>query len=143
MESGGHGRFYPRSEARWHSWSLWYHGNENADSPTAKHTRLNTAAHRVNKLDIIPNMGCLRDRFRNKQLLEEATSISFRYGRGKQQSPLTPSLRNGWAGITKVISGKVVNLLAHLFQQGYHSTNPSIHIARSAIPSVHKKVDGL
>ena len=125
----------------------------NADSeipPTAEHTRLNTADPQGQQTRHNPHtsrMGCLRDRFRSKQLSEEATSLLLSSWRQKIAKSYD-SLFKKWLGWcekrgSEPISGdihEVVNFLAHLFEQGYQYR--SLNSYRSAISSVHEKVDG-
>ena len=92
-------------------------------------------------------MGYLRDRFRGQKLSEEASELLLASWRQKSAKTYD-SLFSKWVRWcserdSDPISGdigEVINFLAHLFHQGYqyHCLNSY----RSAISSVHEKVDG-
>ena len=92
-------------------------------------------------------MGYLRDRFRGQNLSEEASKLLLSSWRQKT-SKSYDSLFGKWIRWcnqrdTNPISGsinEVVNFLADLFQQGYQYR--SLNAYRSAISSVHERVDG-
>ena len=89
----------------------------------------------------------LRDRFRGHNLSEEASKLLFASWWQKTSKPYD-SLFGKWVRwcnqrYTNPISGdinEVVNFLAELFQQGYQYR--SLNAYRSAISSVHERVDG-
>ena len=92
-------------------------------------------------------MGYLRDRFRGQNLSEDASKLLLASWRTKT-SKSYDSLFGKWVcwcnqRDTNPISGsinEVVNFLADLFQQGYQYR--SLNAYRSAISSVHERVDG-
>ena len=92
-------------------------------------------------------MGYLRDRYRGQDLSEEASKLLLASWRQKT-SRSYDSLFGRWVcwcnqRNTNPISGninEVVNFLAELFQQGYQYR--SLNAYRSAISSVHERVDG-
>ena len=92
-------------------------------------------------------MGYLRGRFRSQNLSEEASKLLLSSWRQKT-SKSYDSLFGKWVRWcnqrdTNPISGsinEVVNFLADLFQQGYQYR--SLNAYRSAISSVHERVDG-
>ena len=92
-------------------------------------------------------MDYLRERYRGKHLSGEASKLLLASWRPKS-SKSYDSLFAKWASwcsergsdpITGDVS-EVVNFLAHLFGQGYQYR--SLNSYRSAISSVHEKVDG-
>ena len=92
-------------------------------------------------------MGYLRGRFQSQRLSEEASELLLASWRQKTAKSYDSLFRKwlGWCSEwnTDPISGdisEVVNFLAHLFKQGYQYR--SLNAYRSAISSVHEKVDG-
>ena len=91
-------------------------------------------------------MGYLTDRFRSQSLSEEASKLLLALWRPKTAKSYD-SLFGKWVGWcnqrnTNPISGdinEVLNFLADLFKQGYQYH--SLNAYRSAISSVHEKVD--
>ncbi len=92
-------------------------------------------------------MDYLRSRFQSQRLSEEASKLLLASWREKT-SKSYDSLFGKWLGwcnergsnpISRDIS-EVVNFLAYLFEQGYQYR--SLNSYRSAISSVHEKVDG-
>ena len=89
----------------------------------------------------------LRDRFRSQEISEEASTLLLASWRHKTAKSYD-SLFGRWVSWcserdTDPISGdiaEVVNFLAHLFQEGYQYR--SLNAYRSAISSMHEKVDG-
>ena len=108
-------------------------------------TRTSSACTRSN-----PNtsrVGYLRQRYKDCQISEGATKLFLASWRQKS-SKTYDSLFGKWISwcserdcdpISCPI-GEVVNFLAHVLEQGYQYR--SIHSYRSAISSVHEKVDG-
>ena len=92
-------------------------------------------------------LGYLRSRFQDQKLSGEASKLLLASWRQKT-SKSYDSLFNKWLGWcserdSNPISGdisEVVNFLAHLFEKGYQYR--SLNSYRSAISSVHEKVDG-
>ena len=93
------------------------------------------------------HVASLRQRYKDCQILEEATKLLLASWRQKS-SRTYDSLFGKWASwcseqdcdpISCPI-GEVINFLGHLFEQGYQYC--SINSYRSAISSVHEKIDG-
>ena len=114
------------------------HSKPDHADPQSQQTRHNTTASR---------MRYLRDRFKNQNLSERASELllaSWQQNTWKTYD----SLFGKWLvwccrRNTNPIAGdinEVVNFLADLFEQGYQYC--SLNVYRSAISSVHEKVDG-
>ena len=89
----------------------------------------------------------LRQRYQDKEISQEGTELLLASWRQKS-SKSYDSLFKKWAGwccerssdpVSRPIS-EVVNFLAHLFKEGYQYR--SLNAYRSAISSVHERVDG-
>ena len=92
-------------------------------------------------------VGYLRERYRNHQLSEKATELLLASWRQKSSKSYDSLFRKwiSWCNERDAdpVSGpvsEVVNFLADLFEQGYQYR--SLNSYRSAISSVHDKVDG-
>ena len=84
----------------------------------------------------------------NTRFLTKARSCCcWHHGEQNPRSHMTHSLGNGYAGVTKGIPipfqdlavSDVVNFLAHLYGEGHQYR--SLNVYRSAISSMHTKVD--
>lgn len=118
--------------------------------PPAKHPRPDPTDSQSQPARHNPStsrVGYLRDRFRNKKISEGASELLLASWRQKSAKAYD-SMFSKWVGWCSErgadpISGDiadVVNFLAHLFRQGYQYR--SLNSYRSAISSVHEKVDG-
>jgi hypothetical protein len=92
-------------------------------------------------------MGYLRKRYRDQELSEEATTLMLKSWREKTNKSYDSLFSRWYSWCNKreadPFSGpvtNVVNFLAPLHQQGYQYN--SINSYRSAISSVHEKIDG-
>ena len=119
-------------------------------TPLTRQTKPNPADSQSQQARHNPHtsrMGYLRDRFQSQKLSEGATTLLLASWREKTAKSYD-SLFSKWISWcnergSDPISGdihEVVNFLAHLFQQGYQYR--SLNSYRSAISSVHEKVDG-
>ena len=96
----------------------------------------------------ISHMAHLRKKFRDQTFLKKLQHSCSNHGEPKQTNRMTPSSVNGirsWCIERSYdpFSGpitNVVNFLAYLFKEGYQYS--SINSYRSAISSVHEKVEG-
>ena len=92
-------------------------------------------------------MAYLRQRFRDKEILEEGTELLLASWRQKSSKSYDSLFRKwvDWCNQrhSDPISGpiiEVINFLAHMFKEGYQYH--SLNAYRSAISSVHEKADG-
>ena len=92
-------------------------------------------------------VGYLRQRYKDCQISEGATKLLLASWRQKSSKTYDSIFRKWVSWCSERESdpvscpiGEVVNFLAHLFEQGYQYR--SINAYRSAISSVHEKVDG-
>ena len=119
-------------------------------NPVTKRARLDSADSQSQQTRCNPTtsrMGYLRNRFQNQNISEGASTLLLASWRQKTTKSYD-SLFGKWLGWcnergSDPISGniyEVVNFLADLFKQGYQYR--SLNSYRSAISSVHEKVDG-
>ena len=118
--------------------------------PASKYTRLDSTDSQSQQTRDNPDtshVGYLRNRFQGQNLSEGASKLLLASWRQKTEKSYDSLFRKwlGWCNErgNDPISGdvhEVVNFLADLFQQGYQYR--SLNSYRSAISSVHEKVDG-
>ena len=117
-------------------------------SATPDHSRSGDAEQRSTvSLSSASRMEYLRERYRDKELSEEATSLMLKSWRTKTNRSYD-SLFGKWHSWCRSrdsdsFSGpisEVVNFLAYLYGEGYQYR--SLNSYRSAISSVHERVDG-
>ena len=119
-------------------------------TPASKYTRLDSTDSQSQQTRDNPDtshVGYLRNRFQGQNLSEGASKLLLASRRQKTEKSYDSLFRKwlGWCNErgNDPISGdvhEVVNFLADLFQQGYQYR--SLNSYRSAISSVHEKVDG-
>ena len=96
----------------------------------------------------VSHVAYLREKFNDSSLSEEASSLLLASWRSKSSQSYDSHFRKwlSWCAQrgSNPVSGpvaEVANFLAYLFQQGYQSR--SLNAYRSAISSVHDRVDGV
>ena len=125
------------------------HGNTDTNPPTEQEEPISTNAlvQQTRDLPTSSRVDYLRERHRGQRISGEASKLLLASWRQKS-SKSYDSMFTKWASWcserdSDPISGdvsEVVNFLAHLFEEGYQYR--SLNAYRSAISSVHDKVDG-
>ena len=124
------------------------HTNPNLDAEQARPHPTDTPVQQTGHIPTSSRVDYLRERYRTQRISGDASKLLLASWRQKS-SKSYDSLFTKWASWcsergSDPISGdvsEVVNFLAHLFQEGYQYR--SLNAYRSAISSVHDKVDGV